>query len=69
MKNAILKTITAINAVVFIAAMCFADSDSYVPFIVMGICSVWLLPFAIANSEEYWEWDRKRHSKTRSRDL
>lgn len=49
MKNKILKTITAISAVLLVIGICTLDSDSMIPFIVSCICLAWIVPFLKIN--------------------
>ena len=51
MKNAILKTVTLIAAVVFLFCACCLDSESIAPFAVGALVSLaWLMLFGYANS-------------------
>lgn len=56
-KNAILKTITAIAGLVFILSACALDSDSWLPFIALCISALWLSVFAYANGWLEGRWD------------
>ena len=59
-KNVILKTITYIAFVTFIAAIAFADSEDPIPFFVAMFVSLgWLYLFALANSRK-----GERHGKS-----
>lgn len=51
MKNAVLKTITIISAIVFVLSVIALDSESYVPFYTALVSGLWLLLFAIANQK------------------
>lgn len=49
MKNNILKTITAVAAILVFAGMCGADSDSLIPSVMMCLGMAWLALFGYAN--------------------
>jgi uncharacterized membrane protein len=51
-KNMILKTITSIAIIGEVLAVCSLDSDSNLPLLIAGICSLYLVVFFIANREE-----------------
>ena len=48
-KNVILKSISYFTFILLIVAICFVDSNSNIPFYVIIICLMWLVPFGIAN--------------------
>lgn len=48
-KNIILKSISYFTFTLLIVAICFLDSNSYIPFYVIIGCLVWLIPFGIVN--------------------
>lgn len=58
MKNKILWTITGINALSFILMMLAVDSDSWLPFGIMCLNLIWLLPFVVVNRDFF---DRVEH--------
>lgn len=49
LKKYILKTITAIMAVICMLSICAVDSESLIPLIAFGISFGWLSLFAWAN--------------------
>lgn len=51
MKNKILKAITLIFTLVFIASGSALDSVSWLPYIICGVCLAWMITFLIANWE------------------
>ena len=51
MKNKILKAITGLTTLVFIASGSALDSVSWLPYIICGVCLAWLIMFFIANWE------------------
>lgn len=53
MKNKILKTITAVAAIVAMFSACSVDSKSLLPCAVLVICLAWLLLFGYANKERF----------------
>ena len=55
MKNKILKALAYMNFIAWCIAACAIDSDSWIPFIVVVITSLWLGLFGYANDwfEEY----------------
>ena len=58
MKNKILWTITGINALSFILMMLAVDSDSWLPFGIMCLNLLWLLPFVVVN-RDFFDGTRK----------
>ena len=52
MKNAILKTITAIMIFIFLLGAACLDSISNIPAVMCIIALAWLAPFAYANRGE-----------------
>ena len=53
-KNTILKTVTAIMAVLFIVSATALDSPSRIPLVVCSIAEAWLLLFMYANRKAKW---------------
>lgn len=51
MKNKILKSITLISTLVFIASGSALDCQSWLPYIICGVSLVWLVLFFLANWE------------------
>lgn len=52
MKNKILKGITGAAATLAMVAICFLDSENYLPFLaVLVICFVWLELFYHVNKD------------------
>lgn len=48
-KNVILKSISYFTFILLIVAICFVNYNSHIPFYVIIICLMWLVPFGIAN--------------------
>jgi hypothetical protein len=48
-KNRRLKRIAKVNLVIWAISVMMVDSKSYIPLIICGVTSLWLLLFAIAN--------------------
>lgn len=55
MKNKILKAITTICTLVFIASGSALDCQSWLPYIVCGVSLAWLVLFFIANWEALYD--------------
>ena len=51
-KNKILKTITGISIILNLLSVMCIDGESYIPYIVILICTCWLVLFYMANKEE-----------------
>lgn len=49
MKNKVIKTITAVMAVVWLVSVSMADSASYKPMITLAISTAWLVYFFWCN--------------------
>lgn len=56
MKNLILKTITAIMAVLFVLSAACLDSDTYIPHIICVVAEAWFVLFLIANRKDIGTW-------------
>ncbi|MDD3337848.1 MAG: hypothetical protein PHS82_03215 [Lachnospiraceae bacterium] len=50
LKNTILKTITAIDALVCVYYACWLDADSWTPLVIVSVTMGWLILFGIANN-------------------
>lgn len=48
-KNRRLKRIAKVNLVIWAISVMMVDSKSYIPLIICGVTSLWLLLFVIAN--------------------
>ena len=59
MKNKILKTINCIMAIIFLFFACLLDSDTWIPYIVCGICTIWFVLFVIANKNYLINFENK----------
>lgn len=55
MKNKILKAITLISTLVFIASGSALDCQSWLPYIICSVSLAWLVLFFIANWEALHE--------------
>ena len=52
-KNVILKAITTVSAIVFLASVMFIDSESCIPYYTASISLLWLILFVIANKDTF----------------
>lgn len=59
MKNLILKTVMSIILFIAIVSACCLDSKTYIPFIVLAICSLILSLFAYANNMFRWSYENE----------
>ena len=50
-KNAVLKTVAIVMALLFIISGCALDNHSWVQYIVCGVSLAWLALFVYANKE------------------
>lgn len=52
MKNKILKSLFVINLISVFICGCMADSQSYIPIIILGCNAIYLFLFTLANTKE-----------------
>lgn len=53
-KNVILKTITNIAGIALILGISSADSESWIPIVVVMVSVLWIYLMSKANEEENW---------------
>lgn len=60
LKNKILKSIIYFTSFLFLLSACMVDSDSYIPYVILIICTVILIAFMIANWDIISKYDIRR---------
>ena len=51
-KNKVLKTITGISIILNLLSVMCIDGESYIPYIVIIVCTTWLTIFYTANKRQ-----------------
>ncbi len=64
MKNIVLKTITKIDALIWVVSACLVDSRSWIPVIMLFLTTFWMILFSYAN---FWSPKNTEYSTEEDR--